>query len=58
MKRSSWLPWLILIGGAAMYVWDGLQWGSWMKNLPNVIVFAVIVAGLWWALRKKESFKD
>ncbi len=58
VKKYKWLPPLLALMGIGFYVWDGLQMNSWQKNLPNLIIYAVIIIALWWALRKKESFND
>lgn len=58
VKKYKWLPPLLAICGVAFYVWDGLQMNSWIKNLPNLIIYAVIIMALWWALRKKEKLNQ
>ena len=55
MKKSTWLPALLFLAGAAVYIYDGIEYNSWMHNLPNMGVFTVIVAGLIWSLRKKQK---
>ncbi|MCQ2096162.1 MAG: hypothetical protein MJY59_05425 [Bacteroidaceae bacterium] len=42
--------------GIAFYVWDGMRMNSWQKNLPNIIIYALIIIALWWALRKKDKY--
>ncbi len=44
--------------GIAFYVWDGVRMNSWTRNLPLVIAYAVIVAALFFALRKKKELED
>ena len=58
LKRHKWLPALLEICGIAIYVYDGLEMNSWIKNLPNIIIYFVIVAALWWALRKKDKIME
>lgn len=55
MKKSTWLPVALFLAGAAVYVYDGIEYNSWMHNLPQMGVFIVIVAGLFWSLRKKQE---
>lgn len=43
-----------LIFGVGMYVYDGMKWHSWMKNLPLLLAYLVIVAAMAWALDKKQ----
>ena len=58
MKRSyKWLPALLFLVGLAVYIYYGITWNAWEKNLPNIIINAVICLALWWALKKKDSFK-
>ena len=45
----------LLLAGSAFYVYDGMEYNSWMKNLPLMIIDVLIVAALFWALRKKEE---
>lgn len=46
------------ICGMTFYVWDGMQMNSWVKNLPNMIIYAAIIMALWWALRKKDKLNQ
>lgn len=57
MAKSVWLPIMLLLAGGAFYVYDGMEYNSWMKNLPLMIVDVLIVIALFWALRKKENLK-
>lgn len=56
-KKSIWLPPLLALSGTAFYIYDGLQMNSWKVNLPNIIIFYIIVCGLFFALRKKEKLQ-
>ena len=56
MRKSTWLPIALLLAGSAFYVYDGMEYNSWMKNLPLMIIDILIVAALFWALRKKEEY--
>ena len=57
MKKSVWCPVALLLAGIAFYVYDGMEYNSWMKNLPLLLLDGVIVAALYWALRKKEDYQ-
>ena len=56
MRKSTWLPIALLLAGSAFYVYDGMEYNSLMKNLPLMIIDVLIVAALFWALRKKEEY--
>lgn len=58
LKRSAWLPVVMFCAGLAFYVYYGITWHAWMRNLPNIIIYAGIVTALWWALKKKEELAD
>ena len=57
MKKSTWLPIAVLMAGAAFYVYDGIEYNSWMHNMPLMIADVVIVLALFWSLRQKEKMK-
>ncbi len=44
--------------GTAFYVYYGVEWGAWKENLPNLLIYIVIILALFWALRKKEKMED
>lgn len=58
IKKSTWLPTLFVLFGAAFYVYFGITHNAWLDNMPNIIIYFVIIAFLTWALRKKEKFED
>lgn len=55
INKSVWLPAALLMAGAAFYIYDGVEYNSWMHNLPMMVVDILIVLALLWALRKKEQ---
>jgi len=57
MKKSVWLPILLLIAGIAVYVYYGFEYNAWVENLTLVIIDVVIVVLLHLALKKKEEFQ-
>jgi hypothetical protein len=44
--------------GTAFYIYYGVEWGAWKENLPNLLIYIVIILALFWALRKKEKMED
>lgn len=44
--------------GLAVYIYNGIEWNTWMKYLPNMGFYLVIVTALGWALWKKEKLKN
>lgn len=58
MKKSTWLPITLFFGGCAFYVYNGITWNAWMENLPNIIIYAVILLALRWALKKKDELSN
>lgn len=58
LKKYNWLPPLLMISGIAFYVYDGLKMNSWLVNLPNIIIYFVIVLALYLALRKREQLRS
>ena len=58
-KNKYWLlPVALLIFGASFYVYYGINYNAWMDNLPNIIIFIIIVIALAWALWKKKQMED
>lgn len=58
MKKHVWMPIAFFLTGIAFYIYFGVTWNAWTKNLPNIAIYAVICLALCWALKKKESFKQ
>ncbi|MCR4612872.1 MAG: hypothetical protein K5778_02600 [Bacteroidaceae bacterium] len=58
MRKSTWLPVALLIVGIAFYLYYGITWNAWIENLPNILIYIVIIIALRWALRKKEQMND
>lgn len=58
MKRHKWVPIAFFIVGTVFYIYFGITWNAWIKNLPNIAIYAVICLALWWALKKKEQYKN
>ena len=57
MKKSTWLPPALLLVGIAFYVYYGIEYNAWIKNLPLIIIDLLICVALFFALRKKERFR-
>jgi peptidoglycan/LPS O-acetylase OafA/YrhL len=57
-RKSIWLPLAFLILGAVFYIYYGINYKAWTDNLPNIIIYLLIICLLAWALRKKEKFED
>ena len=57
-RKSLWLPWALLLVGVGFYVYYGIEWGAWKENLPNLLIYIVIILALFWALRKKEKMES
>ena len=57
-RKSAWLPWMLLLVGILFYVYYGVEWGAWMQNLPNIIIYACIIVALFFALRAKEKMNN
>ncbi|MBQ0046164.1 MAG: hypothetical protein KBT33_01460 [Prevotellaceae bacterium] len=57
MKRYIWQPIAFFCVGLAFYIYFGITWNAWIQNLPHIIGYAVICICLWWALKKKETYK-
>ena len=58
IKRSIGLPIGLAVVGAAFYIYFGVTWNAWKENLPNIIIYTLIILALWWALRKKEELSN
>lgn len=62
MKTRRNKPWLralvFLVVGAGFYIYFGIEMHAWKENLPNLLIYLVIVAALWWALWKKQKLQD
>ena len=37
MKKSIWLPLLLFCAGAGVYVYSGIEYNAWMRNLTLMI---------------------
>ena len=57
MKRFIILPFVLFLLGAAVYVYFGITDNAWQENLPNIIIFVIIIALLAWALKKKDTLE-
>lgn len=44
--------------GLAVYIYNGIEWNTWLKYLPNMGIYLVIVTALGVALKKKEELKN
>ena len=58
IRKSVYLPLLLLIMGVAFYVYFGVYYNAWNENLPNILIFVGIIVLLAWALRKKEKMEE
>ena len=58
MKKYIILPAIFLLIGTAVYVYFGIQYKAWIDNLPNILIFLVIIAALAWALKKKDKLQQ
>ena len=56
-RRSVWLPILLFIMGGAFYLYYGTTHNAWIDNLPNIIIYIIILLALHLALRKKEQLQ-
>jgi len=56
-RKYFWLPCAFFCAGLIFYIYYGITWNAWLANLPNLLIYAVIVAALSWALYKKEQIK-
>lgn len=58
MKRYIWQPLAFLCVGLTFYIYYGITWNAWIKNIWLIIGYVVILAALSWALYKKEQYKN
>lgn len=58
MKKHLWLPCAFFCAGLLFYIYYGVKWNAWMVNLPNILIYLVIVLALSWALWKKEQLRN
>ena len=58
MKKSIWLPLLLLCAGAGVYVYSGIEYNAWIENITLMGVDVVIVVALHFALKKKEAYEE
>ena len=56
-RKSIILPLLLAIIGLAFYIYYGITYKAWTDNLPNIIIFFIIIVALAWTLRKKEKYE-
>ena len=57
MKKSIWLPILLLCAGAAVYIYSGIEYNAWVENVTLMIVDVAIVVALHFMLKKKEAYE-
>lgn len=58
IRKSVYLPLLLLVMGIAFYVYFGIYYNAWSDNLPNILIFIGIIVLLAWTLRKKEKLEE
>jgi uncharacterized membrane protein YfcA len=58
MKKSIWLPILLLCAGAAVYIYSGIEYNAWVENVTLMIIDVVICVLLHFMLKKKEAYED
>lgn len=58
VKKSVWLPTMLLIYGVGVYVYFGITMNAWVHNLYLLLGFLAIIGALVWALRKKEKHQE
>ena len=58
LRKHVWLPCTFLCIGLAVYIYYGITWNAWMKNLPNMIIYIIIIVTLAWALRKQNQLRE
>ncbi len=58
MKRHVWMPIAFFLTGTAFYVYYGITWNAWRHNLPNLAIYALICIALWWALKKRDKYRQ
>lgn len=52
------MPTAFFLVGLAFYIYYGMTMNAWMENLPNILIYLVIVLLLSWSLRKKEKLAN
>lgn len=57
IKKYVWLPLAFLCVGLATYIYYGITWNAWLKNLPNIIIYMIIVGALTLAEKKKDELR-
>lgn len=57
MRKLTWMPVAFLLVGAAFYIYYGVTYNAWKENLSNLIVYIIIIIGLFLAHRKKEQLR-
>lgn len=55
---KMWQPVAFFVATLGFYIYNGVQWNTWMKYLPHILAYALICGGLMWALHKKEQYKN
>ena len=53
MNKSTWMPVTFLVIGCSVYGYYGVTQNAWKVNLPNLIIYIVIILALFFAQRKK-----
>jgi MFS superfamily sulfate permease-like transporter len=56
-NKHIWLPSAFFGAGLLFYIYYGVTWNAWLTNLPNLLIYLVIVVALSWALNKKEQLR-
>ena len=51
------MPVTFLLAGGAFYIYYGVTYNAWRANLPNIVIYALIVIALFFAQRKKEQMR-
>lgn len=52
------LPIILFVVGLAVYIFFGITDNAWMINLPNIIIFFLIIVLLTWARKKKYDLQQ
>jgi hypothetical protein len=58
MKKIFMLPIILFVVGLAVYIFWGITDNAWMINLPNIIIFFLIIVLLTWARKKKYDLQQ
>jgi len=58
MKKIFMLPIILFVVGLAVYIFFGITDNAWMINLPNIIIFFLIIVLLTWARKKKYDLQQ